>query len=180
MIELSAKGLKLIPLNFEQLQIWHTQGREVLEKNLGLEPQRIVLDDVYQKETADALANYWLPQTAEHPTDYFWYTNWEIIHLSERKSVGGIGFGGYQPDASSMVGYIIYPPYREQGYAKQALGMLCSWAFANSSLEKIIAHTPKQNIASQKVLQANGFEQTGLGIMSEPPYYELIFWQKNR
>ena len=55
------------------------------------------------------------------------------------------------------VGFFINPNYRNNGYASTALKLLSDWAFTNK-VKTITAQTDKSNIASQKVLEKNGFQ----------------------
>ena len=98
MFELHTPRLTLIPLNQAHLLVWHQSGRKDLEKILNLQPNPWKLELFYEQETQQALSNYWIPQTAKFPLDYYWYTNWEIILKDSSCSVGGIGFAGLPDD----------------------------------------------------------------------------------
>ena len=73
--------------------IRHEKGREELEKLLKLQPnQWQIADPLTIAETADALENFWIPQTKLNPENFYWFTNWEIVLTSQNISIGGIGF----------------------------------------------------------------------------------------
>lgn len=165
MIEIYSKRLRLIPLDNHLLTIWNIQGRKALAEKLGLNPIEWQMSDFDRNETEDALQNFWLPMTAQNETVFFWYTNWEIVLVSENVSVGGIGFAGF-PDQEgvTMVGYFIDGNHREKGYATEALNCLIDWAKSEPCLKTIIADTPFFNLPSQNVLKKAGFKEFGIGI----------------
>ncbi len=165
MIEIYSDRLKLIPLDNQLLSIWNTQGHQEMTYKLGLNPTEWQISEEYIIETEDALQNFWLPMTAQYADNFFWYTNWEIVLVSENVSVGGIGFAGF-PDQEgvTMVGYFIDGNHREKGYATEALHCLIDWAKLEPSLKAIIADTPFFNLPSQNVLKKAGFKEFGIGI----------------
>lgn len=95
--------------------------------------------------------------------DHPWQTYWLIILSAENTGVGLVGFKG-KPDASGAVeiGYGIDPGYQGKGYMTEAVGALANWAFAHPECKAITAHGVRfDNLASQKVLEKNGFAETG-------------------
>ncbi len=164
MIQINSERLRLIPLDNQLLTIWHEQSRNAMEAKLGLNLSNWQIADFDRAETEDALINFWLPMTAQHPVDFFWFTTWEIILASENLSIGGIGFAGF-PDQEgvTMVGYFIDGNYREKGYATEALNCLVDWAKLEPSLKTIIADTPFFNLPSQNVLKKAGFKEFAIG-----------------
>jgi [ribosomal protein S5]-alanine N-acetyltransferase len=166
--------LKLLPLTHQQLQLW-AKSRIALEKELGLIPNVIQMDDKIRAELEDALLNTWLPGTAANPDHYHWVTNWEIILPEKNISVGGIGLAGL-PDANgeTMVGYGIDAKYHNCGYASEALACLLGWAFGHENLKAVVATTPPDNYPSHKVLKKNGF--INIGRLDA----EFIYWRRER
>ncbi len=180
MIDITSERLKLIPLDHDLLQLWHTQGRNTMEAKLGLKPSNWVIEDFFTTETQDALANFWLPMTERYFFDFFWYTNWEIVWTAENISVGGIGLSGL-PDqhGATMVGYFIDAQYRKKGIATEALTCLLDWAAMDFNLKTVLADTPIDNLASQNVLKKCGFE--AFGVVEAVKHIEMMqvkHWQK--
>ena len=178
-MELTTKSLKLIPLNNQLLSLWHTQGRAVLEAALKLNPNQWHMSASIHKETNDALENFWLVQTAKFPHFFAWYTNWEIILISENRSIGGIGFGGYPDDGQTEIGYLISDNEQRKGYATEALAAILDWGFGEPKLQKIIAHTPIDHVASQQVLVKNFFVNKET-VFNEDLQSEVFRWEKLR
>ena len=179
--KLHTSRLSLIPLNQLQLQVWHKSGRKDLEKMLDLNHNPWGVELFYEQETAQALVNYWIPQTAKFPLDYYWYTNWEIILNSSSCSVGGIGLAGL-PDneGTTEVGYVIDQKFRGQGIASEAVKALTEWAFQDAGLRILRAETPVDNAGSQRVLEKNDFQKTGEKTLPLEIPLQVFTWERLR
>jgi RimJ/RimL family protein N-acetyltransferase len=181
MIKLRTQRLTLIPLNHQQLLVWQQSGRKDLEKMLDLQPNLWKLELFYEQETHQALSDYWIPQTAKFPLDYYWYTNWEIILNSSSCSVGGIGLAGL-PDneGTTEIGYVIDEKFRGLGIATEAVKALVDWAFQDSGLHLLRAETPEDNVGSQRVLEKNRFQKTGEKNLPLEIPLQVFTWERLR
>ncbi len=181
MIKLQTPRLTLIPLNHELLLVWQQSGRKDLEKILDLQPNPWKLELFYEQETRQALSDYWIPQTAKFPLDYYWYTNWEIILNTSSCSVGGIGFAGL-PDneGATEIGYALDQKFRGQGIATEAVQALSEWAFLDAGLQVIRAETPVDNEGSQRVLEKNQFQKTGEKTLALENPMQVFTWERLR
>ena len=173
--------LTLIPLTNQHLRVWHQSGRKDLEKMLDLLHNPWEMELFYEQETQQALRDYWIPQTAKFPLDYYWYTNWEIILNSSSCSVGGIGFAGLPDDqGTSEIGYALDQKFRGQGIATEAVKALSEWAFQDAGLQIIRAETPVDNAASQRVLEKNRFQKTGEKTLALENPMQVFTWERLR
>ena len=181
MIKLQTPRLTLIPLDHQQLLIWKQLGHKGLEKILELQPNTWKMELFYEQETIQALYNYWIPQTAKFPLDYYWSTNWEIILNSSSCSVWGLGLAGL-PDneGTTEIGYALDQKYRGQGIATEAVQALCDWAFQDADLRVLRAETPVDNKGSQRVLEKNHFEQTGKKTLTLENPIQVFTWERHR
>ncbi|MEN9960637.1 MAG: Ribosomal-protein-alanine N-acetyltransferase [Bacteroidota bacterium] len=181
MTKLQTPRLTLIPLTPQQLQVWHKSGRKDLEKQLDLKHNPWELELFYEQETSQALVDYWIPQTARFPLDYYWYTNWEIILNSSSCSVGGIGLAGL-PDntGGTEIGYALDQKFRGQGIATEAVQALCDWAFQDADLQILRAETPVENAGSQRVLEKNEFQKTGEKTLAIEIPLQVFTWERHR
>jgi [ribosomal protein S5]-alanine N-acetyltransferase len=178
MLEISSSRLQLIPLDHHLLTLWHTQGRNVMEQKMGLNPSDWQITDLYQRETIDALENYWLPMTNENFIDFMWFTNWEIVLKDQNLSIGGIGFAGLpDQEGKTMTGYMIDAKFHQQGFATEALACLLEWGKMDTNLKIVNADTPIDNIGSQKVLVNNGFVKIGQSQVEHTEVLEVYNWQ---
>jgi ribosomal-protein-alanine N-acetyltransferase len=61
----------------------------------------------------------------------------------------------------SEVGYALSTRYHSHGLMTEALALLLSDLFANTTLERIEARCATENDASRRVLEKNGFQREG-------------------
>jgi [ribosomal protein S5]-alanine N-acetyltransferase len=180
-IPVQTSRLTLLPLTNQYLRVWHQSGRKDLEKRLDLQHNPWEMELFYEQETQLALHDYWIPQTAKFPLDYYWYTNWEIILNSSSCSVGGIGFAGLPDDqGTTEIGYALDQKFRGQGIATEAVQALSEWAFQDSDLHVIRAETPVDNMGSQRVLEKNDFKKTGEKILALENPMQVFTWERLR
>ena len=66
------------------------------------------------------------------------------------------------PHESANLGYWVAEPLNGRGVATKAVGELIPIAFGELGLHRLEAGTLVDNVASQRVLQKNGFEQIGI------------------
>lgn len=164
-MELKTKRLRIVPLNIEQMALL-CEGQDKLEAALSL-----ALSGAGQDEHLKAAFEEMYRLCLEHPNDYLWYTNWQIILIDENKSIGSIGFRGTANEKHEVeIGYGIDEAYQNRGYATEALKELCEWAFSQNAFY-IQAQTEPDNEPSKKALEKCGFEQVGKG--EEGLLYEL-------
>jgi RimJ/RimL family protein N-acetyltransferase len=85
--------------------------------------------------------------------------SWLIVDGNE--VVGLCGHHAPPVDGTIEIGYNVAPGRQRRGYATRAIALLIEDAGARADIEKIFAHTAPDNIASQGVLERNGFERLG-------------------
>ena len=180
-IQVQTPRLTLVPLTHNQLLIWKQLGREELAKSLEIKHNPWEMGLFYEQEMLQALSDFWIPQTAKFPLDYYWYTNWEIILNSASCSVGGIGLAGL-PDneGTTEIGYAIDQKFEEQGIASEAVEALSKWVFEDKDMKVLRAETPINNYASQRVLMKNNFHKTGEKTLELEIPMEVFTWERHR
>jgi RimJ/RimL family protein N-acetyltransferase len=97
---------------------------------------------------------------------------WYIIERETTTLVGIVG-GGTPKDGVLSIGYSVLPQYRRRGYATEAVGALIRWGLARTDVERIIADTYAELVASIGVLEKNGFRFAGDGDGERVIRYEL-------
>jgi RimJ/RimL family protein N-acetyltransferase len=73
------------------------------------------------------------------------------------------------------IGYGIAPQRRRLGYATKAAALLIEAARRDQRVGAVTAETALANLASQRVLEANGFVQTGRNLDDDEG--EMIVWR---
>ena len=59
------------------------------------------------------------------------------------------------------IGYALSPEGRGKGYCTEAVKLLLDYSFLTTLVARIQAHTDVRNVASQRVLEKNGFVKEG-------------------
>ncbi len=86
-----------------------------------------------------------------------------IIRLEDEVAIGTIDITGFLPmHARGEVGISLKKQYRGEGYAKEALDLLCDYAFGFLYLKQLFAEVAVDNKSSLKLFTSCGFEQCGL------------------
>ncbi len=96
------------------------------------------------------------------------------VELATGEFVGRCGFKQIST-GEIEVGYVFLKKFWGQGLATEALNALLAWAKENISIDKIIAFTPIEHKASERVMQKCGMEYYKQAIMYGVP---CIFYQK--
>ncbi len=78
-------------------------------------------------------------------------------------------------EGETEIGYGVAPERRRRGLATQAAGLLVELARADPAVRALTAETALANLPSQRVLEANGFVQTGRGHDADEG--EMIVWR---
>ena len=63
---------------------------------------------------------------------------------------------------SATIGYFVAQERTGNGIATRAVGHVCDWAFTTVGLHRLEAGTLTANLASQRVLERNGFTRIGV------------------
>lgn len=77
-------------------------------------------------------------------------------------------------DATLHIGYGIAPSRQRAGAATRAIAALAAWARSDPRVARITADTGADNLASQRVLERNGFRCSGERI--DPEDGPLVCW----
>jgi RimJ/RimL family protein N-acetyltransferase len=63
------------------------------------------------------------------------------------------------PTAQAMIGYSMLPAWRGRGFPTRAAQLVALWAFAETSIARLIAGALPTNVGSQRVLEKAGFRR---------------------
>ncbi|GAA5075835.1 RimJ/RimL family protein N-acetyltransferase [Thermocatellispora tengchongensis] len=119
-----------------------------------------------------------------------WWLAGERAELAIRDAATGAFAGHIQlmqiipPLGQAMVGYSLLAEHRGKGFTTRAVNLLVEWAFAHTSLSRIIAGTNPDNTPSQRVLERAGFTREALirGLIPGPGGTRLddLQWARTR
>lgn len=86
-----------------------------------------------------------------------------IVGKPDDRVVGTIDITDYDPlHARGAVGIAILKEFRKQGYAVDALTLLCRYAFGFMHMKQLYAHIRRDNESSLKLFLSHGFQQCGV------------------
>ena len=175
-------------------------GRGTIEaKNLDLVPYRPVdllaliegaaeFRSFFGFPAADGLREFLLgPEVAADYVDMLrssseqdiWRHGFALVERDSKYVIGNVAFVG-PPDESGEVeiAYAVVPAFEGRGYATLAAAAITDFAFSDSRVRIVLAHTLPEENASTSVLKKNGFKFTG---EIEHPHDGLIWrWEKAR
>lgn len=85
-----------------------------------------------------------------------------VLRADREVVVGRIGFHG-PPDGSGMleIGYEVFPPYRRQGYAREAVLAMFRWAQRDPAVSRFRASVSPDNLPSLGLVAGLGFIEVG-------------------
>ena len=108
----------------------------------------------------------WPGDAAEHYPDFLRYLGdaayvesaFAVVERATLEAVGQIGTSGAREDDGGIeIGYGINPSWAGRGFATEAVKAVTEHLLALSGVERVTARTEAGNLASQRVLLANGF-----------------------
>jgi RimJ/RimL family protein N-acetyltransferase len=83
-----------------------------------------------------------------------------IVDTATGTPAGEIGLFYQEPTTDqAMIGYSMMPAWRGHGLPTRAVQLLSLWAFAETSIARLIAGALPTNMGSQRVLEKAGFER---------------------
>lgn len=104
-----------------------------------------------------------------------------IVRQTDHSVIGTIDLTDYVPlHGRGAVGIAILKEHRRQGYAAEALQLLCEYAFEFLNLRQLYAHIPADNTPSLELFTSCGFTESGLLIdwlRSENSYKDAVLVQ---
>lgn len=83
---------------------------------------------------------------------------WQIIERSSGFAIGGIGCFGRDDARTIAIGYGLASEYRSQGLTTEAVRGLIDVVRHSADVDRVVADTTTDNVASQRVLEKAGFQ----------------------
>lgn len=96
--------------------------------------------------------------------------------VCDRQVVGLCSYRRPPKDGHAEIGYGIAPSKRGRGYSTDVVAAIVEAASLDPSVDTLTAETALGNVRSQRALEGNGFERTG--IRTDPEDGEVIVWAK--
>jgi ribosomal-protein-alanine N-acetyltransferase len=177
-----------------------SQKNKMLEINFhpfqNLETKRLLLRRIDENDIAEVLALRGNPETMKYiprplakteedalahinmineKIDTNIGINWGITIKRNSKIIGIIGHYRIQPENHrAEIGYMSLPEYHGKGYITEAIKAVVEYGFEQMNLHSVEAIIDPENIASERVLQKNGFIKEAHILENE--LWEGKFW----
>jgi ribosomal-protein-alanine N-acetyltransferase len=111
---------------------------------------------------------FWGPYTSRDEAEKFLADvaekhPWFMAICKDGIPVGAITLdkGKGKAEIRAELGYVVARKYWKTGIASEAVGLVLKRGFTDLNIKRIDAYTDPDNIASQRVLEKNGFTQEG-------------------
>jgi diamine N-acetyltransferase len=86
-----------------------------------------------------------------------------VVRRNDHAVLGTIDLTDFVPlHSRAAVGIVFLEEYRGKGYAKDALSLLCDYAFGFLRMKQLYAHIPVDNKASRSLFTQSGFLDCGI------------------
>lgn len=168
-IRIVTPRLDIAPLTYDEAQLYLTDV-DAYADALGLSEPPLEPDP----DTRKAL-NWLIEVGLTMDRDMFVYgAIWALVDRASLAEVGNACFKGAPIDAEAEIGYGVDEPYRNRGYMTEAVRGFVAWGKTRDDIVAIVAETLKGNIASQRVLAANGFTRSD----DDSPEFDAYFWRR--
>lgn len=144
---------------------------------------RLILRRVRPDDAPVVLAGYGNPEINRHMSVEYhsleevqvqldWYESlwsggsglwWGFCLKQEGTMIGNGGFHSWnQQHKSAELGYWVLSEFQRQGYASEAIRLMCNHAFTHMDLHRIEAVVETDNLGSGNLLRKNGFTLEGI------------------
>ena len=125
---------------------------------------------------SDEISPAWVESLKAASGPDIWRDGFALVLDATDEVIGCAGFkGNPQPSGMVEISYGIVPEYQGKGYATEAAQALVDYAIDVGHATLLLAHTRREGIASQRVLQKCGFQLAGEVI--DPEDGTVLRWE---
>ena len=128
----------------------------------------------------DGVRNWFRQRLLAEPSHAPWLGHYIVSQIAGADTlVGTSGFKG-PPDGNGTVeiGYSIVSAYHRKGIGRAAVETLLAQAFGEPRVNRVVAETPADFLASRGLLETCGFERIGSRV--DPEDGDLVLYAVNR
>jgi RimJ/RimL family protein N-acetyltransferase len=150
--------LELVSMTVPVMRALQVKDLETAGREAGAAIETGLADDLVD------FLRYRLAQLDVDPSIREWLGRLMVVtdEAGTRRAIGTIGFHGAPDELGRLeVGYRVEPPYRRQGYAREAVRAMFDWAASAHGVHRFIASISPTNEPSLRLTEGFGFRRTG-------------------
>ena len=148
--------IELHPLSAdEMIELFEfPNGLRIYEGKAFSNPHRVLMDD-------SGPLHWRVPQVKADPGVNIWFVRW-IVLLATSEIIGSTSFHGPPDDAGMVeIGLGMHPSFQRQGYGREALEAMWSWAVEQPEVSMLRYTVSPTNVASVRLIESFGFNLVG-------------------
>ena len=151
------------------------EDAEIIHRELGCNPAMMRYTGWNPYITLDSTKSF-LENTIHADKGFSWSIE------QDGTVVGTIGAYDYdEEDGSIELGYSVFQKHWGCGYAMRAVALACDELASRLEIRRVKAWSASENTASKKVLERNGFRETGIresAINVDGKAFDQVFYEK--
>jgi [ribosomal protein S5]-alanine N-acetyltransferase len=154
--DVSSEHLNLLPMTLELMEALQRGDRESAQKMTGY------LIPADWPEDMESVLRFRIAIARAQPEAWPLLLRAMVLRADPEVVVGRIGFHGPSDDTGMLeIGYEVFPAHRRQGYAREAVIAMFSWAQRDPAVLRFRATVSPDNLASRSLVAGLGFLEVG-------------------
>jgi ribosomal-protein-alanine N-acetyltransferase len=154
--EVSSDRLDLLTLSLELMEALQRGELESAQEMVGY---RIPAD---WPQVMASVLRFRIPIARANPEALPLLLRAMVLRADPAVAVGRLGFHGPVDDDGMLeIGYEVFPAYRRQGYAREAVVAMLGWARRDPAVMRFRASVSPENEASRNLVAGLGFIEVG-------------------
>ncbi len=151
--EIKTQRLRLIPASVKSMEA-EIENPAQLAKFL-----KIQLPDAWPPPLNDEASQRWMLDYLHKHSGSRWGMWYITLPSTPSQLIGNCGFKGAPVRGAVEIGYSVAPEHQRRGYASEAVCGLLRFAFADPTVQRVLAETFPDLIPSIGVLRKSGFRR---------------------
>ena len=105
------------------------------------------------------------------------FSNWAVFEKNTDQFIGRAGPLVWEAQQSVELSYVLHQKFWGLGFATELAGQIITWIFKNLTVDKIVAVTTPENLASQKVMSKVGMQLDQHTTLNGLPAVQYIIYR---
>jgi len=154
--EVSSDRLDLVPMSLELMEALLRGDLRSAQRMVGY---RIPADWL---QVLEPVLRFRIPIARRQPEALPLLLRAMVLRADPEVVVGRLGFHGPADDDGMLeIGYEVFPAYRRQGFAREAVVAMFRWAQRDPAVRRFRASASPQNAPSRSLIAGLGFVEVG-------------------